>query len=104
MGVRGYGAYPGSTRHVAELMRARGGHVPTGIRAIWMRSLMRARGGHVAHSTLNRWVVQDSPRLEAAWHRRKRPVWGRWRMDETDIKGKGQWRYLSRAVDTDGQP
>jgi len=24
-------------------------------------------------------------------------------MDETSIKGKGQWRYLSRAVDQDGQ-
>ncbi|MDE9533126.1 IS6 family transposase, partial [Xenorhabdus bovienii] len=29
-------------------------------------------------------------------------VGGRWRMDETDIKIKGQWRYLYRAVDSAG--
>jgi putative transposase len=29
-----------------------------------------------------------SPLLEAAFHRRKRPVWVSWRMDETYIKVK----------------
>jgi len=41
------------------------------------------------------------------WKRRfigaKRPVWVSWRMDETYIKVKGQWRYLYRAVDKQGQ-
>lgn len=37
MGVRWYGAYPLSTRHVEELMRE--------------------RGVHVDHSTVNRWVI-----------------------------------------------
>ena len=50
-----------------------------------------------------RWVVKYSPLLEAAFHRRKRPVWVSWRMDETYIKVKGQWRYLYRAVDKQGQ-
>ena len=31
------------------------------------------------------------------------PVWVSWRMDETYIKVKGQWRYLYRAVDKHGQ-
>jgi transposase-like protein len=26
-----------------------------------------------------------------------------WRMDETSIKVKGQWKYLYRAVDREGQ-
>jgi DDE domain len=30
-------------------------------------------------------------------------VWVSWRLDETDIKGKGEWRYLSRAVDKYGK-
>ncbi|WP_258087455.1 IS6 family transposase, partial [Xenorhabdus bovienii] len=35
--------------------------------------------------------------------RRSKPAVGRrWRRDETDIKIKGQWRYLYRAVDSDG--
>ena len=57
----------------------------------------------VDHSTINRWTIKDSPLLEAAFHRRKRPVWVSWRMDETYIKVKGQWRYLYRAVDKHGQ-
>jgi putative transposase len=82
-GVRWYVAYPLSTRHVEELMRE--------------------RGVHVDHSTINRWVVKYSPLLEAAFHARKRPVWSSWRMDETYIRVKGEWRYLYRAVDKHGQ-
>jgi putative transposase len=82
MGVRWYVAYPLSTRHVEELMEE--------------------RGVEVDHSTINRWTIKYSPLLEEALHRRKRPVWISWRMDETYIKGKGQWRYLYRAVDKYG--
>lgn len=83
MGVRWYVAYPMSTRHVEELMRE--------------------RGVHVDHSTINRWVVKYSPQLEEAFHRRKRAIWVGWRIDETYIRVKGQWRYLYRAVDKHGQ-
>jgi transposase-like protein len=83
MGVRWYVAYPLSTRHVEELMEE--------------------RGVEVDHSTINRWVIKYSPLLEAAFHRRKRPVWVSWRMDETYMKVKGEWRYLYRAVDKQGQ-
>ena len=83
MGVRWYVAYPLSYRHVAELMEERG--VP------------------IDHATIQRWVVQYRPLLEEAFHRRKRPVWVSWRMDETYIKVKGQWYYLYRAVDKTGQ-
>jgi putative transposase len=82
-GVRWYVAYPLSTRHVEELMRE--------------------RGVHVDHSTINRWVIKYSPRFEEAFHRRRRPVWVSWRMDETYIRVKGEWRYLYRAVDKDGE-
>src|SRR5215470_7804884 len=83
MGVRWYVAYPLSTRHVEELMKE--------------------RGVDVDHSTINRWTIKYSPLLEEAFHRRKRPVWVSWRMDETSIKVKGQWRYLYRAVDKHAQ-
>ncbi len=53
--------------------------------------------------TINRWVVKYSPQLEVACHRRKRPVWVSWRLDETYMRVKGQWRYLYRAVDKYGQ-
>ena len=74
MGVRWAVAYPLSTRHVEELRLE--------------------RGVHVDHATIPRRVVKYSPRLEAACHRRQRPVWGCWRMGETYINVKGQWSYL----------
>jgi putative transposase len=83
MGVRWYVAYPLSTRQVEELLLE--------------------RGVHVDHSTINRWVIKYSPQLEEAFHRRKRPVWVSWRMDETYISVKGEWHDLYRAVDKHGQ-
>src|SRR5262249_3617731 len=50
----------------------------------------------------NRWVIQYRPQLAEAFHRRKRPVWGSGRRDETDITVQGTWRSLSRAVDPHG--
>ena len=64
---------------------------------------MQERGVSVDHATINRWVLKYSPLLEHAFHRRNRPVQMSWRMDETYLKVKGQWRYLSRAVDKSGQ-
>jgi putative transposase len=64
---------------------------------------MEERGVEVDHSTINRWVIKYSPQLEEAFHRRKCPVWVSWRMDESSIGVKGEWRYLYRAVDKHGQ-
>ena len=64
---------------------------------------MPERGVPVDHATIQRWVVKYSPLLAAVFHRRKRSVWLSGRMDETSIKVKGQWYYLSRAVDKTGQ-
>jgi len=57
----------------------------------------------VVHSTLHRWVIRLVPLLKKAFRPNKRAVGCRWRMDETYIKIKGQWKYLYRAVDTDSQ-
>jgi putative transposase len=66
MGIRWDVAYPLSYRHSEELMEE--------------------RGVAVDHATIPRGVVQDSPLLAAVFHRWKRSVWARWRMDETSIK------------------
>jgi putative transposase len=81
--VRWYLAYPLSYRQVEELMEE--------------------RGVSVDHATINCWVLKYSAQLEQAFHHRKRPVGRSWRMDETYIKVKGEWRYLYRAVDKTGQ-
>lgn len=68
-----------------------------------LEEMMAERGVAVDHSTLHRWVIRLVPLLDKAFRRHKHPVGRRWRMDETYIKIKGQWRYLYRAVDTAGQ-
>jgi transposase-like protein len=64
---------------------------------------MEERGIDVDHATINRWVIKYNPQLEAEFHRRKRSVWTSWRLDETYIKVKGEWKYLYRAVDKFGK-
>ncbi len=81
--VRWYLAYPLSYREIEELALE--------------------RGLKVDHSTINRWVIKYSPHLEERFRKRhKRRADRSWRMDETYIKVKGQWGYLYRAVDKEG--
>lgn len=63
---------------------------------------MAERGIKIDHSTLNRWVVHYAPKLEKAFHKKKKRPGDRWRMDETYLKIRGQWRYYYRAVDKEG--
>ncbi len=80
--VSWYAAYPLSFRNIEEMMTE--------------------RGVFVDHSTLHRWSIKMMPVLTATFRRRKRPVGRSWRMDETYVKVGGQWKYLYRAVDRDG--
>ena len=68
-----------------------------------LEEMMAERGILVDHSTLYRWIIRLTPLLSKAFRRYKRAVGARWRMDETYIKVKGQWKYLYRAVDSAGQ-
>jgi putative transposase len=81
--VRWYAAYPLSLRQLEEMMAE--------------------RGVSVDHATVHRWALKILPVLAAVFRRRKRPVGGSWRMDETYILVGGQWKYLYRAVDRLGQ-
>lgn len=70
-----------------------------------LEEMIAKRGVRVDHSNIYRWVQKFTPKLEVAFRRpgSKRPVGKSWRMDETYIKIKGQWKYLYRAVDKNGQ-
>ena len=80
--VRWYVAYPLSLRHLEEMMAE--------------------RGISVDHSTVHRWAIKLLPALEKAFRRCKRAVGKSWRMDETYVKVRGEWKYLYRAVDKEG--
>ncbi|MDN0076314.1 IS6 family transposase [Crenobacter sp. SG2303] len=79
--VRWYVAYPLSLRHLEEMMAE--------------------RGISVDHSTVYRWVIKLLPLFEKAFRQHRRPVGNSWRMDETSILVKSQWKYLYRTVDKD---
>ena len=67
-----------------------------------LEEIMLERGVNVDHTTIYRWVFEYSALLEDEFKKRKKPVGSSWRMDETYIKVKGEWYYLYRAVDKEG--
>ena len=80
--IRWYIAYPLSYRQIEEMMAE--------------------RGIKIDHSTINRWVLIYAPQLEKAFHKKKKQPGNSWRIDETYIKVKGEWKYYYRAVDKEG--
>lgn len=64
---------------------------------------MAERGFEVDHTSVHQWVVRLAPLFEKAFHKLKRPVRENWRMDESYIKVRGQWKYLFHAVDKAGK-
>ncbi|WP_044044368.1 IS6 family transposase [Octadecabacter antarcticus] len=68
-----------------------------------LKEIMAERGVEIDHATLNRWVVKFSPLIAANAQARKKPTAVSWRMDETYIKVRGEWTYLYRAVDREGE-
>jgi transposase-like protein len=67
-----------------------------------LEEMMAERGISVDHTTIHRWTVHYAPLLLEQFNRRKRAVTGKWHIDETYVKVRGQWRYLYRAIDSNG--
>ncbi|WP_143327192.1 IS6 family transposase [Paraburkholderia hospita] len=67
-----------------------------------LEEMMAERGIDVDHSSVHRWVIKLVPLFEKAFRKHKRPVGNSWRVDETYVKVRGQWKYLYRAVDKAG--
>ncbi len=67
-----------------------------------LEEMMQERGVEVDHSTINRWVLKYAPELDKRIRPHLRNTNDSWRVDETYIKVKGRWKYLYRAVDSQG--
>ena len=68
-----------------------------------LAEMMAERGLSVDHSTIHRWVLQYGPELDNRCRPHLRPTNDSWKVDETYIKVNGEWNYLYRAVDSQGQ-
>ena len=67
-----------------------------------LEEMMLERGLRVDHTTIYRWVQTYSPEIEKRCKPHLRPTNDSYRVDETYIKVKAAWKYLYRAVDSDG--
>ncbi|MDL2403806.1 IS6 family transposase [Rhizobium mayense] len=63
-----------------------------------LEEMMAERGIKVDHTTIHRWTVRFSPLLLERFNQRKRTLTGKWHVDETYIKVRGQWMYFYRAI------
>ena len=67
-----------------------------------LEEMMQERGLKVDHTTIYRWVIAYSPELNRRCRSYLRQTNDSWRVDETYIKVKGEWQFLYRAIDSNG--
>ncbi len=67
-----------------------------------LEEMMLERGLTVNHTTVYRWVQAYALELDKRCRPYLRPTNDSWRVDETYIEVKGEWKYLYRAVDSEG--
>jgi transposase-like protein len=67
-----------------------------------IEEMMLDRGLKVDHSTINRWVQRYGPELDERCRKHLILVNDSYRVDETYVKVKGEWKYLYRAIDSKG--
>ncbi len=63
---------------------------------------MLERGLEIDHTTVYRWVQAYAPELDKRCRAHLHPTNDSWRVDETYIIVLGEWKYLYRAVDSEG--
>ncbi|MEN9871809.1 MAG: hypothetical protein RLZZ171_2801 [Cyanobacteriota bacterium] len=67
-----------------------------------LESIMVERGIKVDHTTIYRWVQAYAPELDKRIRPHLNPTNDSWKVDETYIKVKKEWKYLYRAIDSQG--
>ncbi len=67
-----------------------------------LKEMMAERGIDLDHSSVHRCVICFSPKLLERFNEKKRQVTRKWNLDEAYIKVKGEWLYLYRPIDSNG--
>ena len=68
-----------------------------------LEEMMRERGLTVDHVTVFRWVQRYAPEINKRMRPHLRMGGTSYRVDETYVKVGKEWKYLYRAVDSEGQ-
>src|SRR5438874_6085313 len=77
-------------------------YLQLGAAAERIAGILADRGIDVSGRTILRWVQKFGPVLSEEIRRYRKPVSTTWLVDETYVKIRGTWHYLSRGVDADG--
>lgn len=64
--------------------------------------MMKERGLNIFHTTIMRWVHEFGPEIDNRIRPYLKATNDSYRVDETYIKVNGKWKYLYRAVDSEG--
>ena len=67
-----------------------------------LEEMMVERGLSIDHTTIYRWVIAYSTEMNQRCRPHLRSTNDSMRVDETYIKLKGKWKYLYRAIDSQG--
>ncbi|BAZ46385.1 integrase, catalytic region [Chondrocystis sp. NIES-4102] len=68
-----------------------------------LEEMMMERGLKVDHTTIYKWVIIDDPQIEKRSRKYLKSINDSWRVDKRYIKVKEKWKYLYRAVDSNGE-
>ena len=91
--IMGDGSFKGRHFQKEMILQSIRGYLPYSPSYRDIEALMEERGFSVEHSTINRWVLHDSPQLEAAFRRKKKCSGDRWRAET--IESKPQHTYAN---------
>src|SRR2546423_2428457 len=68
-----------------------------------LAEMFLVRGFAFTHEAVRDWEARYAPLITAQLGSKRRGKMGRsWYVDETYVKVRGQWHYLYRAIDRDG--
>jgi len=67
-----------------------------------LQGMLAERGLPIVHTTIMRWIHRFGPELNRKLKPHLKITLPSWHCDETYLKIRGQWKYLYRAVDAEG--
>jgi putative transposase len=68
-----------------------------------VEGLLAARGVEVSYETVRTWTIRFGPQIAANLRRRRLRSSDSWYLDEVAVKIRGEWVWLWRAVDSEGE-